>query len=117
MDIKEEKINGKGAEKCGCGWCNFCSGNCSWGGGHRVIWWIIKILVVIFIFVVGIKIGEFKAEYHNGYRTHHGGNMYYMMRGMPYGGGRFLPYGGGQTPTASNPVPLQQSGAGGAQQQ
>lgn len=69
---KNGKIVSKGNTTCACG------PNCTCGCGHhcmhRVLWWVLGIVVLIIVFCIGVKAGEFREElrsmfggYYRGY--------------------------------------------------
>jgi len=79
---------------------------------HRVIWWVVGIIVLLVVFCIGIKVGEFRDELRSAF----GGNYY---RGYPTmqrvynGGGVAVPVtgseDGGVTSTPGGPmIPAQQ---------
>jgi hypothetical protein len=80
---------------------------------HRVLWWIVGIVVLAVVFCIGVKAGEFREEL----RSMFGG---YNYRGYPmmqyheeYGsGGMAAPATGAQTVVTSTPggpmIPAQQ---------
>ena len=97
MDIQENK---KEETKCACAWCS-CKewASCGSWGKHWFLRLIIKLLVLAFVFGVGVKIGEFKADFRNEFYGGHMRGGYYMMRGgTPNGWGGMMqggvPYGG-----------------------
>lgn len=67
MDTKEMQ------DHSGCGWCGACGHR---HGGHLII----KILVVLFVFWLGVQVGEIKSILRAGYTG--GGYGYGMM--TPY---------------------------------
>ena len=66
----------KGKTTCACGagcGCGCGGGMC--GRGHCVIWWVVGIALLVFVFALGVKAGEFRDELRNAF-----GNSY---RGYP----------------------------------
>lgn len=94
-----------------CGGCGMCQGRmCGMGGGcgYHIIRWILGIAIIVIVFTLGVKLGEFKGTLEsNGYR---------MMRASSYGDyGRAYPMMGGyygvsvngtQSQGAAVPVPV-----------
>jgi hypothetical protein len=77
-----------------------------------VIWWAVGIVVLLVVFCIGIKVGEFRDELRSAF----GGNYYrgYPMMQRTYnGGGVAVPVTGGAqrsaTTTSGNPpmIPVQ----------
>lgn len=90
----EEKIENKKGypEGCRCFWCQgqgTCKMWCGGGGHHRLLRWLIGILILIAVFAVGVKLGELKASLGSGC----GYGFPRMMHGQRGGGGGF--YGPG----------------------
>jgi len=65
--------------------------------GNRVIWWLVAIVILVFVFAVGVKAGEFRDELRSAFGGYY--HNYPMMQGG-YGGGQ--QYQGG-TPVANYP--------------
>jgi hypothetical protein len=60
---------------------------------HRVIWWVIGIIILAFVFALGVKAGEFREELRGAF-----GNSYYRDHSMMrYGGGVAVPVGAAQS--------------------
>jgi hypothetical protein len=104
----QEGMKGGKCEMCGrapmCG----CGCGCGWAHGHRAFRIILRIIIALVIFWVGVKVGEvgvalqlhsnggFRGGYSNTYNP--GGPM------MRVGGGEAVPVNG----TATSSVPAQQ---------
>jgi hypothetical protein len=74
-------------EVCGSGYgrCGMC-GNVCGVGGYGLVRWVLGILIIVWIFSIGMKIGELKGELRSsGYGYGH--KQY--MRGMMQGPGTF----------------------------
>jgi hypothetical protein len=69
------------------------------GQGHRVIWWVVGIAILVFVFALGVKAGEFRDELRNAF-----GNSY---RGYPMMQNRVYNDGG-----AAAPVDVQRNSTG-----
>lgn len=110
----DSKIVGRGKTTCaygdgcqpGCG----CACSYGYGGGHRVIWWIVGIVLLAFVFALGVKAGEFRDEVHAAF----GGSGYGrpMMQYHHYQGG--YGGGGGAVPVTNNTTGIVGSGSTGA---
>jgi len=75
MENKDNKGECVCGEGCGCYMCKH--------GGHRVLLWVlIGIIVLIFVFAAGVKLGELRGAF-GGYGRHGG----YMIMRTPYGYG------------------------------
>ena len=48
-----------------CG--GMCKGMCGGGHGHHALVWVIKIVILVVIFWLGVKIGEIKGALEGGY--------------------------------------------------
>lgn len=72
------EVCGSGAGKCGR-----CGNMCGFGGNH-ILRWVLGILIIVWVFSIGMKFGEIKAYLDQaGYGR--GNHMYY--RAMPMMGG------------------------------
>lgn len=101
-----QKIVSTGKTTCACG--PGCACGCGVHCAHRVIWWVLGIVILLIVFCIGVKAGEFREElrgmfgnYYRGYpmTQYHGG----------YGGGVAEPMTGGVTSTPGGPlIPVQQ---------
>jgi hypothetical protein len=106
-----QKIVSTGKTTCACGAGCTCGCGCGCGHGHRLIWWIVGIVILAFVFALGVKAGEFRDELHAAF----GGSYYHehsmMQSDGGYGGG-YMPSGettGGATSTPGGPmIPAQQ---------
>ena len=100
MKNGSEMTRGKTTCACGPG-CNCgCGHHCM----HRVIWWVVGIVIIVFVFALGVKAGEFRDELRSAF-----GNSYYhnypMMQRVYNGGGVAVPVGaaaGSATGTTGN---------------
>jgi hypothetical protein len=63
---------------------------------HRVIWWVAGIVILVFVFALGVKVGEFRDElcgaFGNSYRDYPAAQRVYN------GGGVAVPSGSATTP-------------------
>ncbi len=96
----------KGKTTCACG--TGCNCGCGHIGVHRVIWWVVGIVILAFVFALGVKAGEFRDELRAAF-----GNSYYrnypMMQGRVYnGGGVAVPMGDATGTSAASMIPVQQ---------
>lgn len=68
-------------EVCGSGngYCRECGHMCGWRG-NNILRWVLGILIITWVFSLGMKFGQMSA-YLEQYGYSHGGNMYY--RSMP----------------------------------
>jgi hypothetical protein len=105
--MNENNMQGSGQNMCG-GKCGCGCGN-GWHGGHHMkfvlLRWVLGILIITFVFWMGMKIGEFTGQFEGGYGMH-------GQRGMmiQYGGTPNMMYrtGAGGTGTTVTPaVPVQ----------
>lgn len=94
------------AGKCD-GECQHCGGNCHWcGGKHRIIRWVLGILILLFIFLVGVKFGELKSYMYGG-GLGMGDYGYYpihrsmMLNGYVYGPDMMNLWNKSQSPTST----------------
>ena len=94
-----QRIVSTGKTTCACG--EGCTCGCGHHCAHRVIWWVVGIVILGIVFCVGMKAGEFREELHYMY-----GNSYYqgypMMQRVYNGGGVAVPVTGSATTTSSN---------------
>ena len=80
-----EGNNNNMCDVCGSGngRCGKCGHSCGFGRGH-IIRWILGILIITWVFCIGMKIGEIKAYLEaSGY----GYSNHYKYRVMPMMGG------------------------------
>jgi len=82
-EIKKEHM-GCGENMCQGGWCKkMCC-----GGKHTILRWIFGVIILIAVFSLGVKIGEFKSAMNGyggfGWNMHRGG--YPMIYGYKSGG-------------------------------
>jgi hypothetical protein len=88
--MKERKKSKNGVEgkrcECGCG-CGSYEGGWGWHGKHSVLRIVIGLLIIVFAFWFGMKIGKFRAMLSFYAANYYGNGMYYgsapMMRGGP----------------------------------
>jgi hypothetical protein len=67
---------------------------------HRVIWWIVGIVVLVIVFCIGVKAGEFGDALHSMYGGYYRG--YPMMQYHEgYGGGGVVSPAQPETPVTS----------------
>ena len=95
---KDIKNNGEGAKACAClschdhgsmhgGMCCCCHG----GGRFSILRIVIGVLLLIFVFWFGVKVGEVKSLFYGGYQ----GRSMMMRYGYEnMGGGYGVPMGG-----------------------
>ena len=90
-----------GAKGCGCHH-GHCDGVCF--GHHRTGRWVIKVLVLLFVFWVGTQVGEMKSEFRSQYGYPMGA---YRMQGYQgynaYGSTDAARQGGGAPAASSTP--------------
>ena len=85
-----EETKGKVCEGGSCGMGGCCSamkGSC-W---YHVVRWVLGIAIIVIVFSLGVKVGEFKATFGSGYGRHmmhasYGGGYAYPMMQNGYGG-------------------------------
>jgi hypothetical protein len=99
----------KGKTTCACG--AGCSCGCGHHCMHRVIWWVVGIIILVFVFALGVKAGEFRDELRGTFGNYY--REYPMMQGTYNGGGVAVPVGtaaGSPTGTTGNGlmIPAQQ---------
>lgn len=106
-----EGNNNNMCDVCGSGngRCGKCGHSCGFGRGH-IIRWILGILIITWVFCIGMKIGELKAYLEAsgfGYASH------YNYRAMPMMGGA---WSGNDavyfTQTSAQPIPPMMSTGG-----
>jgi hypothetical protein len=85
MDEKNGKIvKISGKTTCACG--DGCNCGCGYNGaarGRSLIWWILGIIVILIVFLIGVKVGEFRVELRNAMSAGGYGREYPMI---PAGG-------------------------------
>ena len=59
-EIKNGSEMPKGKTTCACG--TGCNCGCGHHCMHRVIWWVVGIVILVFVFALGVKAGEFRDE-------------------------------------------------------
>ena len=95
----------KGKTTCACG--NGCHCGCGCGHGHRVIWWVVGIVILAFVFALGVKAGEFRDELRGAFGNYYRG--YPMMQRVDSAGGVAVPVGttqGGSATGTTGNVPM-----------
>lgn len=84
----------------GNGRCGKCGNMCGFGGYH-VLRWVLGVLIITWVFSIGVKFGEIKTYLNS---AGYGNNMYY--RSMPMmGGTTFSAVGGAEDVVFSQSVP------------
>ncbi len=63
--------------------CGSCGHSCGFGGGY-VLRWVLGILIITWIFCIGMRFGEIKAHLES---TGYGYNKHYKFSPMPMMGG------------------------------
>lgn len=82
-----QKIVSTGKTTCACG--PGCSCGCGPHCMHSVIWWVLGIVILIIVFCVGVKAGEFREELRGMFGGYYRG--YPMMQYREYGSGGYTP--------------------------
>ncbi|MEK6884167.1 MAG: hypothetical protein AABY22_31345, partial [Nanoarchaeota archaeon] len=85
IDVNEMTENKNICEVCGSGdgRCGQCGNMCGWRG-NSILRWILGIIIVTWIFALGMKMGEMKAFLEQAGYGRSAQNM--MYRTMPLGG-------------------------------
>jgi hypothetical protein len=78
-----QKIISAGKTTCACG--EGCTCGCGHHCAHRVIWWVVGIVILGIVFCVGMKAGEFREELHYMYGDYY--RAYPMMPSRVYNDG------------------------------
>ena len=107
----EEQRNGSEASRdkmaCACGAGCGCGHGRGCGRGHYVIWWVVGIAILIFVFALGVRAGEFRDELRGAFGNYYRG--YPMMQtGVYNGGGVAIPVEGSVTGTVPGATPAGQ---------
>ncbi len=81
-------MQGSGQNVCGQGHCGCGNGmGCGCHGGRHMKYcllrWVLGILIITFVFWMGMKIGEFKGEFEGGYGMHGQRGMMIQYGGAP----------------------------------
>lgn len=87
-------------DTCGSGYgkCGQCGNMCGFGGGY-IVRWILGILIIVWIFSIGMRFGELKANLEeSGYGRGYKNKMMPMMGGWSDGD---RVYFSGAVPTTS----------------
>jgi hypothetical protein len=72
---------------------------------HRVIWWVVAIIILVIVFAIGMKAGEFRNELRNSYGGYY--RDYPMMQTRVYNaGGVAVPVGAQGSATGTSAVPM-----------
>lgn len=102
MKHGSEMMKGKTTCACGMG----CSCGCGHHCMHRAIWWMVAIIILVIVFTIGVRAGEFRDALRRSYGGYYRG--YPMMQGYEYNGGGAVPVStaaGNATGTTGN-VPM-----------
>lgn len=87
-------------EVCGSGngRCGKCGNMCGFGGNH-ILRWILGIIIITWIFSIGMRFGELKAQLDQSYQYGH--------RAMPmmYSAGQTWPAGDGNVTFTTSAIP------------
>lgn len=88
-----QKVVSYGRTTCVCG------AGCTCGCGHRccvhrAIWWVVGIIILVIVFAIGMRAGEFRNALRNSY-----GGYYHWYPMMQYGTG----YTNGNTVSPAQP--------------
>ena len=82
MEENTKEQMGTCEHACQSGWCKkLCCG----GGRHIFLRWILGILILVAVFSLGIKVGEFKSLVDGGYGGRFERNRHYGAPMMFYG--------------------------------
>lgn len=73
----------------GCGHCGKCGNMCGFGGRH-LLRWFLGIIIITWVFSIGMKMGEIKAELGNSYSHGYGRTMPMMHGGYNSGAGNMM---------------------------
>ncbi len=94
MEENKKEHTGVCEHMCENGWCKKM---CCHGGKHILLRWILGILILIAVFSLGVKVGEFKSAVYGygggfGWNMHRGGYpmMFYGYNTGDYGD-NFIP--------------------------
>ncbi|HEY5221242.1 MAG TPA: hypothetical protein VIJ29_03840 [Candidatus Paceibacterota bacterium] len=93
---KNGKIVSTGNTTCACG--PGCTCGCGHYCMHRILWWIVGIVVLIIVFCIGVKAGEFSDALHSMYGGYYRGYPV-MQYHEVYGGGGVVSPAQPETPT------------------
>ena len=99
-----QRVVSTGRTTCACG--PGCACGCGHHYTHRLIWWIVGIVILGVVFCIGVKAGEFRDELRSAF----GGYYYHgypMMQYQGYNGGVAVPAGatqGSATGTTGAPM-------------
>ena len=94
---KNGKIVSTGNTTCACG--PGCTCGCGHHCIHRVLWWVVGIVVLIVVFCIGVKFGEFRDELRSAFGGYY--RAYPMMQRVYNGGGVPVPVQGGAAGSAT----------------
>lgn len=74
---------------------------------HRILWWVLGIIVLIVVFCIGMKAGEFREELRSMFGSYYRGYPMMQYHGG-YGGGGVVPVTGSATssPTSTPGGPM-----------
>ena len=102
---------GKGNTTCACG--PGCTCGCGHYCMHRLLWWVLGIVVLVIVFCIGVKAGEFRDELRAAFGGYYHGYPMMQYHGGYGGGGVAVPAtgsaSGSVTSTPGGPlIPVQQ---------
>lgn len=62
-----QENNNQNCQVCGSGngRCGRCGNMCGFNG-HHILRWVLGILIITWVFCIGVRFGEFKASFENG---------------------------------------------------
>lgn len=108
MKDGQKIVSKSGMATCACG--PGCSCGCGHHYAHRVLWWVLGIVILGIVFCMGVKAGEFRDELRSAFGGYYRG--YPMMTRVYNGGGVAVPVtgsAGSATGTTGAPMmPAQQ---------
>ncbi len=71
--------------------CKMCGSGMCYHGHHRHFWlrWLLGLVILVLVFCIGVKVGEFKGAFGRGFNNRAGYNTRFnsqpMMRSYPSG--------------------------------
>lgn len=100
-----ENNNNNVCDVCGSGngRCGRCGNMCGWNGTH-LLRWILGIIIITWVFCLGMRFGQMTAGFGGGYG--YGNHMYF--RSMPMMGG--ATWGATDYTVSTQAVPMMQAG-------
>ena len=101
---KGGKIVSTGNTTCACG--PGCTCGCGHYYAHRIIWWVVGIVILGIVFCIGVKAGEFRDELRGMFGGYYGRGGYPVMHQYQggygnYDGGAPVPATGGAAGSAT----------------